>query len=574
MSHLTPERRQSLQDRTSRAKATDNSQTRSPDKDRPNPRKPPERTTLWLDLGTGAGVDDAGRDVLPMLGGRRKKPTLVDLLTAALHHHADRIIVCGTLPDDPTTWLHPPRGRTVEQFLPDWTQRSVYTGANPTGRFTHTDTDRKVTVLTANEWFKVDDITPAQARWAHRELTDVIATAIDRKWPLLDHIGATGINIWKRYVPSTWAVDRMDKDLGKLILATDPQHRFEHFVDGPARCDCGDCPALIPAGTVLPAFTYCDGRFMYGAVKREIGAAPATFLSTSDAQALFASNPYWPARYLARFTVPEGWSRLGLLAVKRESGTGWHWPNRPGAQHNTWADTEELHLAATHGWTIEILEGIKLSKIDSLSPYATAIEKMLSEVERRWATKPAAGEVLSSAIKQMYRVTIGQFAARQPLTTITVPTAEEIPEGIASFHADRNAAGDIISYTYEMETHTGDPDSWHPEIAARLWALSRLRVLSTPTALKTEDGKMLKAGAITIPPGELIGIQGDAIYTSVSPLWTFPAPEGGGDDGRTGRIRIKGLIPDPVNAPATREARQQLSDQAELWWTTNGGTEQ
>jgi len=85
---------------------------------------------------------------------------------------------------------------------------------------------------------------------------------------------------------------------------------------------------------------------------------------------------------------------------------------------------------------------------------------------------------------------------------------------------------------------------------------------------------MLKAGAITIPPGELIGIQGDAIYTSVSPLWTFPAPEGGGDDGRTGRIRIKGLIPDPVNAPATREARQQLSDQAELWWTTNGGTEQ
>ena len=54
--------------------------------------------TVWLDVETGIGVDDQGRAVRPLLGGRRSKPTLVDLLNTGAHHGATRVMLSGKFP--------------------------------------------------------------------------------------------------------------------------------------------------------------------------------------------------------------------------------------------------------------------------------------------------------------------------------------------------------------------------------------------------------------------------------------------------------------------------------------------
>ena len=75
---------------------------------RPAPHRPPDPETVWLDIDTARGVDAAGNEILPVLGGRRtKRATLSDLLTTALHHNARRLIVCGDIPDRPQSWLLP-----------------------------------------------------------------------------------------------------------------------------------------------------------------------------------------------------------------------------------------------------------------------------------------------------------------------------------------------------------------------------------------------------------------------------------------------------------------------------------
>ena len=65
---------------------------------RPAPWKLSEIPTLWLDVETGAGVDDAGAPIRPILGGRRQKPALVDLFNTAEHHRAARIMLSGKFP--------------------------------------------------------------------------------------------------------------------------------------------------------------------------------------------------------------------------------------------------------------------------------------------------------------------------------------------------------------------------------------------------------------------------------------------------------------------------------------------
>ncbi|MBU5183089.1 hypothetical protein J4N16_11430, partial [Cutibacterium acnes] len=42
-----------------------------------------------------------------------------------------------------------------------------------------------------------------------------------------------------------------------------------------------------------------------------------------------------------------------------------------------------------------------------------------------------------------------------------------------------------------------------------------------------------------------------------------PCGPGGGDDGKDGRLRVKGVLPGPLEAPQTGSERAALSEQAE-----------
>ena len=160
---------------------------------RPAPHRPPDPETVWLDIDTARGVDAAGNEILPVLGGRRTKhATLSDLLTTALHHNARRLIVCGNIPDQPQSWLLPDTPAHTREFNQDWHVRGLFmlSGRPARGRFTHKETDRNLDILVADEWFPGQTLTPIQARWAWRELTHIIATRIDRDWALMDRPGA------------------------------------------------------------------------------------------------------------------------------------------------------------------------------------------------------------------------------------------------------------------------------------------------------------------------------------------------------------------------------------------------
>lgn len=70
-------------------------------------------------------------------------------------------------------------------------------------------------------------------------------------------------------------------------------------------------------------------------------------------------------------------------------------------------------------------------------------------------------------------------------------------------------------------------------------------------------------GALEVDPGKLIGVNGDAIYLSEIPSATLPANHGGGDDGKVGRLRVKGWIGEQMSAPPTTESRNALRIRAE-----------
>ena len=66
-------------------------------------------------------------------------------------------------------------------------------------------------------------------------------------------------------------------------------------------------------------------------------------------------------------------------------------------------------------------------------------------------------------------------------------------------------------WIYQVPTlaKPSDADTWHPEIAARVWATSRAQVLSSPTALVTRGraAGQKRCGALEAAPEQLIGIQ-------------------------------------------------------------------
>jgi hypothetical protein len=68
-----------------------------------------------------------------------------------------------------------------------------------------------------------------------------------------------------------------------------------------------------------------------------------------------------------------------------------------------------------------------------------------------------------------------------------------------------------------------------------------------------------------VDPSQLIGVNGAALYLTSVPQACLPVEQGGGDDGRTGRLRVKGWIGEPMSVPATTEARNQLRGRAEAY---------
>jgi len=452
---------------------------------------------------------------------------LAAVLETARSHAAARVMLCGPRPTP--GWLF---GRQPHS----WTGGAHYLDAAlPVARFTH-ETGQAVQIRRAAEWFgehtgnPATDLGPVEAKAAY----ELLARHYRRTIPdgrLFDSPGATGVDGWLRSGGS-WA-EQLSPDLADLIRATSPQHRVELFKH-PGKA---------------PGFVYLDGRWQYAALTRELGTAPAYELTAGMAAELAdKTHLQTRARFRVRATVPKTWDTLGILmAPAGPSPTdGWRAPREPGEVFETWCDAAELRLAVACGWPVDYLEGIAYTGGRPLDTWTARLirlrDAMLGAV--REAGSPKIAAAAAHAVRAILLHGIGSFhSTGRDLVRVVNPMQYQ---GSAPLEQQ----GDVWTVR-ERQALTG---RWatlaHPEFSSQVWARSHARLLESPT-----PSKGTWAGALQVPYADLIGVRGDALYLTRDPGWP--------DDGRPGRLRVKGTIDHPVPYPQIMNALNRLRVQAE-----------
>lgn len=509
--------------------------------------------TIWVDHTTGQGVTGDGTSVRPKVGDRRKNPNLTDLLDTAATYGAERVMLTGKTPDP---------GPGVKHWLyvktPNWNAGGHWVVApGITGRFEHATTGQKVEIRMVAEWFGGLNLTPAQARSAW-DTTEAILRSIDDRAGLFKTPGATGTNLWAWSLPKNVDPVPVSDDIAEELHMTSGQHHLAHLVAGPNFSTHDDCVPLIdPAKTPkIQTFAHVDGRFMYAALGRELGVGPGVRLGKAAASELLNTDPYARARYEVRFMVPNDWAHVGLLGVRHENvSDGWYYPNRPGVIATTWADASEIAVAINAGWYIEPLQAVRFHKARVFDTFAERITRAREKLDTNDELPVPLKRAVSAALRAILIQGIGSLASRGRTRTMTTTSALDIP---AEYQRSVKRHGELFIYEIPSEQTDRQRRMYHPEIAVQIWGRGRARVLSAPTAQNRQGG----GGALEVDPRTLVGINGDAIYTTATPQWALPVAHGGGDDGKTGRLRLVGVVNGSMMTPATLDARKALAARA------------
>lgn len=520
---------------------------------RPKPWTPKAIPTIWVDQTSGQGVTQDGTPVKPVIGDRRKSPNLTDLLDTAAGYGANRIMLTGKRPEPAPGIRH-----WLYVQTPRWKPGSHWiNNGPPTGRFEHETTGFKIEVRTAEEWFGDSSLTPSQARQAW-DATAAILRAADERARLFNSPAATGANLWALSLPRNINPVPVDPDIADEIHATSGQHHYDHLVAGADFSDYEDCVPLIdPSQTKkITEFTYVDGRFMYAGVGRELGIGPASRLNRAAAYELLEQDPYARARFHVRFTVPQDWNHVGLLGVKHQDlDKGWVYPNRPGATADTWADGSEIHVALSQGWQIIPHEAVVFTKARPLDTFTERMTRARERVQQHPDLHPSLRKAIMSALRAIVLHSIGAFASGGRDETRVATNAFDVP---AEYQRGMVRQGKLFVYRVPSSRNSRTESFYHPELAAQVWGRARARVLYGPSALGNGT-----SGALNVDPSTLIGIQGDALFTTTLPTWSLPVANGGGDDGKTGRLRLQGYLNGSYTTPETRRQRAALQSRAE-----------
>jgi hypothetical protein len=534
---------------------------------RPRPYNFKAIPTLWADYTTGRGVLSNGQAVPPKIGPRRKTPNLQDMLDTAASVGAERIMFTGNVPANE---------RDVRHWLmvqtPGWNAGWVdkdgappvghWLGTPVTGRFERISAPQRIEVKTAAEWFGNTPLSPEQARQAWDATAFMIAEAFDGQ-----RLGKTpansGTNLWAASLPFGLDPEPVTPDIAEELHRTSGQHHLEHLVAGPDFTTHEDCiPLVDPTKTPrLETFAYVDGRFMYASLCRELGIGPGLRLNRADTFDMLNNDPYARARVLVRFKVPDNWNHVGLLGVQhRKVEDGWYYPNRPGAIAETWADTSELHVARKAGWAIDPIESVAFAKkrinkdgkdvaIRPLDTFANRIIRIREDVDADPEMPTVIKAAVSAALRAIMIQTVGAFASRGRASTVIAWSPQDVP---AQYLSTMKREGKAFVYKVPTAESSQTRPYYRPELAVQVWARGRAKVLLGPSSLGADT-----AGALAVPSGSLLGINGDAIYTTHIPEWAKPADYGGGDDSKVGRLRLQGVL-ENVKTPVTKDERNKL----------------
>lgn len=547
---------------------------------RPKVWTPTPARHLFLDVVTGGAItfDGRRRHITPS-DGRRSRPDLVDMLNAAHDLRCSQIIITGATPEprkDQTFWmLREAKG---------WKHGQHWLSKEPRiGRYEHELSGDKVEIRPASEWFNDAPVDQLQAKEAWDVLSAEVGkvTGTDQRGePVQGGMfytpAATAVNLWGMLLPKRLRnLPSLPADIAEELHSTSGQHRIEHLTTTGEGDNENEFEVRHFNATETPeleTFAYVDGRFMYSALGWGVGLGAHRITRDEAAMNIYDNRPGTPGQYVAswykvRAKVPAEWRHVGLLPLQAQEGRkDWLYPNRPGVEFETWASGAEVKLARENGWAIDPLEGIVFDraalddadargkpKPNVLDAWAGKLNSARDAVQRREDLDPVVRQAVAGALRAMLIQGLGTFAKRSRDQTVTVASALDVPGEYA--HTAEQVGNRWVYVMPGREFSERERGYYHPELAVQVWARARGRMLLSP---KTNGYDGPRAGMLSMDPSTILGVRGDAIYSSQVPPWALPVADGGADDGKNGRLRMKGVlhnVPTPLNEKQRNELR-------------------
>lgn len=490
-----------------------------------------KRLVIWLNSKTCEGVDQHGHKVLPVAQGRRV--SVADYLrTADAHDDAEHVTVYLTGPR-PTPakggkvsdWLLAPTG----EFLPG----EHYMDADrPVGRFTGGSKlyPRAFEIRRAAELFgECDDPRIARDAW------ETFCSAWSRVWPmpaLMSQV-ANGRIALAQCGAVEWPPT--ETETAELIRSVTPQHRIE-------LCRPNLDPWTVDHAATMPGFVYLDARWSYIALLSELRVGEPARCGGDTANDYSITHPYARGLYRVAYQAPRTWSHIGILLGK--DGGGW----RAAPMGETWCDATELFVARQHGWTVTVKEAMIWPERRGASRALDRWRDKMLRVAGHCASDPIAGyhEIMAAnVVRTILLQTIGAFHSYTARNVVYVDTASQVP---AELRETMEPRGTGWTYVKPVPMSKLAAMFTHPEITAQIWGRGRARILDH------RAGDFM-AGALYVDPKDLVAIHGDALYLTRNPGWP--------DDGKIGRMRLKGTLPGPLAWPDTLHDVYSLAHKAE-----------
>jgi hypothetical protein len=475
--------------------------------------------TLWLNT-------DDGRAIWP--DGHAHSHTmpaplhLSDLLALAKYTDATRVMLSGNQVER-ATFLQQVDGWTHgEHYL-------AYIHGTPTYRYTHVD-GRTIEFRRTAEWFGEKNVNPWHAYQAWNLLDSVLKKSGKEPVALRRGPAATGKEMWIATLRGDLP-DVLDDELQALIRSWAPQHRVQ---------------LLPPAQETMEGFHILDGRFMYAALTKELGTGPVTWLRAHDAEALATTQPYARARYYVKFKAPKNWGNISIFPTKNSDGKKWDWDKKNG---ETWVDSAELRLAILCGYEIEFIEAIQFTKARPLDKWTNRLLRARDLAGAADAPEPVR-DMASSALRTILLYGIGSFHSVGNTQTTLTASPMQRPAGDGWDVPDMLDDGQAIWTRQTPQTNARAKATQHPEFSAQVWGRAHAHILDGPAG----NGNV--GGLLNTPESTIVAIYGDALMTTVKPWWADS------DDGKVGRLRMKGTIAAPRPWPTTESQRAALVKEA------------
>jgi hypothetical protein len=293
------------------------------------------------------------------------------------------------------------------------------------------------------------------------------------------------------------------------------------------------------AGWNAEDFTYLDGRFMYAALTWGMPVGEPTRWTPPDpVDGPTEAELRGRSRWRITATVPSRWDHVGLLPCKADDGGTWLYPDQPGQVFTTWADGSEVWLALTHGWLVEVHEGLTWREGKPLNAWRDALVEVWAEASKHAGVSVAAG-LASRGVRSILIKTLGAFATRSHPITRTAPldSDPEVPAG-----TEVRQVGDNLVWHEAAPMSAWTMRTAHPEWSATVWARARVRLVTL---------------ALRFPRDQVAGMATDALYVAGG------EPEWLEDSGAPGEFRVKGVRPGPFTWPASYADLYHLRDESE-----------